>query len=102
MKPDKMTHGTKPVLKEQGQRKQSGQRKEERKQRRMNDGNNDEFSARKKWWWWGGRRRSTKRKCVYCLNIGAYLCTVCVVECQIVTEIDSEIQGKGESKKSGK
>lgn len=80
MKPDKMTHGTKPVLKEQGQRKQSGQRKEERKQQRMNDGNNDEFSAAKK-----GGRRSTKRKCVYRLNIGVYLCTVCVAECQIVT-----------------
>lgn len=48
MKPDEMTHGTKPVLKEQRQRKQSGQRKEERKQPRMKDGDNDEFSAAKK------------------------------------------------------
>lgn len=47
MKPDEMTHYTKPVLKEQGQRKQSRQRKEERKQQRMNDGNNDEFSVAK-------------------------------------------------------
>ena len=70
MKPHEMTHGTKPVLKEQGQRKQSGQRKEERKQRGMNDGNNDEFSAAKKT---KEGERSTKRKCVYSLNIRVFV-----------------------------
>ena len=89
-----MTHGTKPVLKEQGQRKQSGQRKEERKQRRMNDGNNDEFSAAKETRR-GRRGRSTKRKCVYSLNIRVYLCVS-------VSEVDGEIQGKGENKKKEK
>lgn len=77
VKPD----GTKPVLKEHWQRKQSGQRKEERKQPRMNDGTHDEFSAAKKTRGGGGEEARRGSVCVYSLHVRVYLCTVHVWMC---------------------
>lgn len=39
----------------------------------MNDGNNDEFS---------GGRRSTKRKCVYSLNMHVFMLCLCLSVCK--------------------
>lgn len=80
-----MTHGAKPVLNEQWQRKQSGQRKEERKRPRMNDGDNDEFSAAEARGGRVGGRRRTRRKCAFSLHVHVYLCNV---QCKNVCKND--------------
>lgn len=85
MKPDELTHGTKPVPKKQWQRKQSGSRKEERERRRMNDGNNDEFSVANKM-----TEGDKKHEEVYCLCYCLDIYATCVSKCPRVTKVASQ------------